>query len=232
MTQRFLTFPVAAVLLSGTLVACVSADAPSTGDAAVNEAATASTASYTARGNEPFWQLEIDGPRTRWITPNGEVDGAGARLTTTSIACQDSMSGQIYPQTAEVLFGGTVYRGCGGEPVAAWVGDWAITAVNGAGVLSGGSAPSLSFDAAGTVSGSTGCNRLFGEVQFDGEGLRFGRAAMTRMACLADGVMAQENAIGRVLDGPVSVRFGVDSNERILTNAAGGSITLKRASPH
>jgi heat shock protein HslJ/uncharacterized membrane protein len=232
MTQRLFPFLLTAILVGTALSACMSVDAPATDALVGPEVAGASTASYTARGNEPFWQLVIDGPRTRWITPNGEVDGAGARLTTTSIACQDSMSGQIYPQTAEVLFGGTVYRGCGGAPVEAWVGDWAITAVNGAGVLSGGSAPSLSFDAAGTVSGSTGCNRLFGEVQFDGEGLRFGRAAMTRMACLADGVMAQENAIGRVLDGPVSVRFGADLNERILTNASGGSITLKRASRH
>lgn len=51
------------------------------------------------------------------------------------------------------------------------------------------------------VAGSSGCNRVMGSFELDGDALRFGPLAGTRMACPGDG-MAQERAfldtLGRV----------------------------------
>ena len=43
--------------------------------------------------------------------------------------------------------------------------------------------PYLIFNAAGRVSGSTGCNRFAGSYQQDGNSLRFTPLAVTKMAC-------------------------------------------------
>ncbi len=91
-----------------------------------------------ARGNEPFWGVDIDGGTARFRTPD-EIDGieytAGAwRETTdgwrfeaerdfvdgiayltveiTEERCYDSMSGAWYPFASRVSEGGTDYRGC------------------------------------------------------------------------------------------------------------------------
>ncbi len=53
----------------------------------------------------------------------------------------------------------------------------------------------LAFDALeGCVSGTTGCNRLSGGYALEGDGLTFGPAASTRMAC-PEPAMAIENAV-------------------------------------
>ncbi|TVP59710.1 MAG: hypothetical protein EA351_01285 [Gemmatimonadales bacterium] len=91
-----------------------------------------------ARGNEPFWGVDIDGSTARFRTPD-EIDGieytAGAwressdgwrfeaerdfvdgiaYLTVEIIEerCYDSMSGAWYPFASRVSEGGTDYRGC------------------------------------------------------------------------------------------------------------------------
>lgn len=54
--------------------------------------------------------------------------------------------------------------------------------------------PYLELDAAeGRVSGHGGCNRLSGSYELEGEKLRFGPVATTRMACAED-VMRREEA--------------------------------------
>jgi heat shock protein HslJ len=59
---------------------------------------------------------------------------------------------------------------------------WTLSALRGSPVEGGPRAAHLVFNADG-VSGSTGCNRFSGSYELDGEALRFGPVAATRMAC-------------------------------------------------
>lgn len=58
-----------------------------------------------------------------------------------------------------------------------------------------GAAPlTLEFDAAGRISGSGGCNRFSASYTLEGDALRFGPIASTKMACLDEALMQQEMA--------------------------------------
>ena len=58
-----------------------------------------------------------------------------------------------------------------------------------------GEAPlTLEFDAAGRVSGSSGCNRFSASYALEGDALRFGPIASTKMARLDEALMQQEMA--------------------------------------
>ena len=61
------------------------------------------------------------------------------------------------------------------------------------------------------VSGSTGCNRLSGAFTLEGESLRFGPAAVTRMACLDPGANRQEQTFLAALSGTQRHRFAGDT---------------------
>jgi putative lipoprotein len=71
--------------------------------------------------------------------------------------------------------------------------SWTIVSVGGAPVVEGSGAD-LTFDAAGSVSGSTGCNSVSGTYALDGTSLTFGPLATTRMAC-EEALMTQETAV-------------------------------------
>ncbi len=51
----------------------------------------------------------------------------------------------------------------------------------------------------GRLVGSTGCNRLIGAYELDGDRLVLGAVATTRRACLDDGVAQQEQRVLAVL---------------------------------
>ncbi len=81
----------------------------------------------------------------------------------------------------------------------------------------------LTFNADGTVSGSSGCNSLNGDYSVEGDQVTFGAIVSTRMAC--DGaIMAQEAAVLNVLTGTASYKvegdlltITKDSNVLVLT---------------
>jgi len=78
---------------------------------------------------------------------------------------------------------------------------WRLTEVRGQPAVAVDDArePHLKFavDSAGAarVAGSTGCNRLNGSYTRDGDVLRVGPTAMTRMACVEPAIGAQEAAL-------------------------------------
>jgi heat shock protein HslJ len=76
------------------------------------------------------------------------------------------------------------------------VGAWDVVDVDGA---------SLEFAADGTVSGSTGINRVHGSYTVVAGELRLGPLVTTRMAGPPQ-AMAAENRLLRLLGGPLSVR--------------------------
>lgn len=87
-----------------------------------------------ARGNEPFWSIQIrptqitlqrpDEPNLVVTNPGPVVDGARVNWTTQSgmtrmtvslaldPACSDGMSDAVYPMAAEVTLGDVVLKGC------------------------------------------------------------------------------------------------------------------------
>lgn len=91
---------------------------------------------YFAVGNEPGWSAEITLTRPLSIlvkTDNGAktfqvnsvraraaswsgtaTDGTAIRLNCTATACQDTMSGKVFPGTATLIVGKKTFRGCGG----------------------------------------------------------------------------------------------------------------------
>jgi uncharacterized membrane protein len=107
-----------------------------------------STEVYRARGNEPFWSLDIGATTTTFRTPDGpaisvptpavEAIAQGQRYTSQSLTatildqlCVDSMSGMPFPTTAQVLVGGQTYQGCGGDPLTLLQGgEWQLVSLN------------------------------------------------------------------------------------------------------
>ena len=85
----------------------------------------------------------------------------------------------------------------------------------------------LVFGEDGRLSGSTGCNRLMGGFELDGEVLVLGPLATTRMACTDDGAAEQERQVLAVLDaGPLTVEL---EGDRLVLRAPDGSALGYRA---
>lgn len=61
-------------------------------------------------------------------------------------------------------------------------------------------ASTLRFDGEGGISGSAGCNRFFGTLSRDGDGVSVGPLGSTRMMC-APPIMDQEQRFLRALQG-------------------------------
>lgn len=84
--------------------------------------------------------------------------------------------------------------------------SWQVEAMGGTGIIAG-SEPKISFDADGKISGTTGCNRFFGGYRQTSSDVTFSGVGMTKMACMADGVMQQETAFTGILSGKTDARI-------------------------
>lgn len=94
---------------------------------------------------------------------------------------------------------------------------WRAEAIRGGGVIDKAQS-TISIAAGGKVTGSGGCNRMFGIAKIEGNGIAFDGFGLTRMAC-AGPVMAQENAFVGALAATRSFRF--DGPHLIFHDAAG-----------
>lgn len=162
----------------------------------------------TARGNEPFWRLDI-GPDAATLTePGGSatlttgpgtMTAAGLRLpldpgltaTIAPLVHRDTMTGMPYPYTVTLTRDGAALTGGGGDPLALLEGpEWRASAVAGETL-----APDVEVTFAvlpgGRIAGKSACNRYMGQMSLTGEGLSFGPLAGTMMAC-PDPLMAAE----------------------------------------
>lgn len=230
-------FPAGMVALLVLLGACASPTAAPSGASADLE-----TRPYTARGNEPFWRLDVtasgvtlatpertlasDGPAVTAPTPivpgwrgfSARIGGEALMAEITPTVCQDSMSGQTYPDTVTVRFQEATLTGCGGDPMDLLVGSWRLEAIGDAPALTGANAATLVIGEDGRLSGSTGCNRMFGQLSVTGEGIAIAGMGMTRMACLDPGLMAQEQRVTQGLSGAQG--FSIDDEGRLLLPTA------------
>ncbi len=241
------------------------------GDAS-GEASPPTPKPYIARGNEPFWMLQIKDGRIE-ITPNiGEpvlsaklpepetadsesekaTDAAPETPATASPSqskrvyamrikrqpvrvrienrpCQDTMSGQYYPDVVSVMIGENELNGCGGESSALLIGaEWVIEDVAGRGIVDA-SRGTLNFTEEGRVFGLAFCNAFNSAYELTGEGLKFGLAASTMKAC-APALMDLERRFFDVLAKVSS--FEIDeTGALILRGEPGATILARRTKP-
>jgi heat shock protein HslJ len=78
--------------------------------------------------------------------------------------------------------------------------------------------PHLVFSSEGRVSGSTGCNRVSGAYEKDGNSLRFGQMVSTKMACPPP-LMTLEQAFLQALGATAALQ--ISGNTLTLKDAAG-----------
>jgi heat shock protein HslJ/membrane-bound inhibitor of C-type lysozyme len=197
-----------------------------------------------ARGNEPGWSLEIAGNTVRLVSDYGAtrveaaavktIDGAvttwravddDLMVTWTDAICADDATGMPYPARVAVMRGGKTLKGCGGDPASFLRGaEWIVEDIDGGGVIDNSRA-SLLFSEDGRVSGRGSCNRYGAEVALTGEGLSFGRAMSTQMAC-APALMEQERKFLAAL-AKVSA-FTIDETGALILTGPGGARILAR----
>lgn len=198
---------------------------------------------FNARGNEPFWSVNVSREGLFLAQPEGkgtveshpftepDADGDGLIFQTDSFAlritedlCRDSMTGMPYPFQATLRRADGDWPGCAGDPASLLLGEWHVAALDDT-ALPPGTEVTLSF-ASGRISGKTGCNRVMGGFNLTGEGLSFGPLASTQMACPPD-VMEIER---RVLDALAQVT-GFDFHDKdnlLLVGVAGTAVLSAR----
>ena len=110
---------------------------------------------------------------------------------------------------------------------AALIGTtWAVFEIDGQGVDASDTQrrPSIELSADGNrVSGSTGCNRISGTFTQQGNALRFGRLAMTRVACVPDR-SAIENAFVAAMEATTSQAI---ENQTLELQDATGAVRMR-----
>jgi heat shock protein HslJ len=102
---------------------------------------------------------------------------------------------------ALMIAGATAVMAQGAAPVQLTGGEWVVESVGGVSA-SGDRRARIAIAADGRVTGSGGCNRLMGRADINGETIRFGTLATTRMAC-APAIMERER---KLLDALATTR--------------------------
>ncbi|MFV0291870.1 MAG: COG3650 family protein [Paracoccus sp. (in: a-proteobacteria)] len=100
---------------------------------ATAESSTLNAAAFIARGNEPFWRIDVSGSTAKYQTPEnqsgsnvsvnrivyrqgveyiGTFGGSPFSLNIRSTTCTDTMSGEKFPMTAQLKIGSKRMQGC------------------------------------------------------------------------------------------------------------------------
>lgn len=122
---------------------------------------------------------------------------------------------------AFVLLAGTAHAQGAGAGIVGTA--WLVEDIAGRGVIDSAQT-TLSFDTAGRVSGSGGCNRFTGAVTLAGEALTVGLLAATRRACVP-ALMDQEQKFFKAIEAVRS--YFVDANGLLYLNGANGEPLLR-----
>ncbi len=85
----------------------------------------------------------------------------------------------------------------------------------------------VAFDEEGRVSAYAGCNRIGGAYTVSGDVVEVSRMMSTRMACMPQQKMLDEQALLQALEGPRTMRL--TGNKAILSKADGVVLVLWRA---
>lgn len=196
---------------------------------------------FLAQGNEPSWQVSVDGGQLTLtelgrseplvadysVSASSErgqtltAEGAGRTIVmdTAPQLCRDSMAEMVYPSQVRLTVDGDSRQGCGGDPQRLLQGvEWVVEDINHGGIIDS-SRITINFLPEGRVAGRASCNNYMGSYQLTGEGLSFGQAASTMMAC-APALMNQERAFLQVLAEVNS--FDINPTGALILNTADG----------
>ncbi|MEX1182707.1 MAG: META domain-containing protein, partial [Gemmatimonadota bacterium] len=200
----------------------VEPDGIDTGSAQRPVGGSPDSAGYRAGGNEPFWTLTF-GETTMDFADMGSTTTASAdRPDAESLAngwrftasadgrpfvveiqvsrCNDSMSGRPFPHSVTVTVHGRTWTGCGGDTASLLTGqEWSVTHLEGV-ATSSQRQPTLSFAAAGALTGDGGCNQYRATYEITGEGIDIGPALATRRACAEPELNRQETQFFQLLE--------------------------------
>ena len=103
--------------------------------------------------------------------------------------------------------------------------SWLVETM-GATAIVAGSEPQISFTSDGQITGTTGCNRFFGDYSQSRGDVSFSGVGMTKMACLNGGIMAQEIAFTNILSGKTKAKLDGLGN-LVITGENGISFTAR-----
>lgn len=106
--------------------------------------------------------------------------------------------------------------------------SWQVETMGGT-VIVAGSEPQITFTQDGQINGTTGCNRFFGAYAQTGAQIAFSSVGMTKMACMADGIMGQEMAFTAILSGKTEGR--IDSLGNLVIRGENGVSFTARPLP-
>jgi heat shock protein HslJ len=213
---------------------------------ALPQCAELSPLPFVARGHEPGWILRIVDSTMTYIgnygsdtvtaqvaslSTNGNVTtyetAPPNKLTATvkAEACADGATGMPHPYTVTVTHDTSTVHGCGGEPSTLLRGEtWTVTEI--ASVPTSGTRPTMTFMIAGNAAGTTSCNRYSAPYRLSGEGLKFGAAISTKMAC-PQPTMDQEIRFLQMLARVARFEITADGALRLLTDE-GQAIVARR----
>jgi heat shock protein HslJ/uncharacterized lipoprotein YbaY len=199
---------------------------------------------FRAGGNEPGWNLEIDGDRIVLVTDYGanrregalpepeheegatiyRVEDLGAKVQIADTLCRDDATGMPHPKTVTVETADGNLSGCGGEPIELLTGpEWTVEDIMGGGIVDS-SKVTIRFEGGQRIEGSGGCNSYSGPFDLTGEGLTFGNLMSTMMAC-EPSLMDQER---RFFDALQSVAlFDVDETGALLLKTQDGTVAVR-----
>ena len=88
----------------------------------------------------------------------------------------------------------------------------------------------IEFTSDGRIVGSTGCNRYFGSVEFDGSSMTMGPLAGTRKAC-PDALMDQENKFFRAMSMVVAWEIPATGLLHLRDAAGNSQLRASRIEP-
>jgi len=193
---------------------------------------------FTAKGNEPFWQVAVNPQHMALTTPESEaiIDLAPAevvaeqpyewRIESTTdkhlividTLCRDSMSGRLYPYQVDLQESDRMYSGCGGDSEWLLQGvNWELSEFEGHSIHS--KSPTVQFLKDSQLAGFNGCNRYFGNYNMGGELAQIRVTGSTKMAC-SDAANELSRQFSEVLERVYQVN--IDDNGRLILSTRGG----------
>jgi len=102
------------------------------------------------------------------------------------------------------------------------VGNWTVQSFDGTEAHS--EAPmSIEFEESGTITGSAGCNSMFGPLRQEAGGIRLGPLAVSRKACTPD-ILRLEQAFLKTVGAVKGYR--TEANDQVLVLTDGGATDL------
>jgi heat shock protein HslJ/uncharacterized membrane protein len=215
---------------------------------------------FTARGNEPFWSLDIDldkqikftsmtdiaelntpivsGKKTddgKSTVYHSIIEAGEIKITITDNPCSDNMSGEQFTHTVKIQAKHstdnqfTEFSGCGKYLMDIRLNDiWVMQEMTGVVLkkekLNKG-LPTFEFHLRDNrFSGHAGCNQMNGSIKAEGNKIKFGPIASTRMACPD---MTVEQAVGNALSGK-ALTYSIENLKLTLIAEDGVKMVFKK----